>query len=195
MQEHDAFNLEVDNILQDNAKKKKKVNSGDKGHRAERELCKKFSERFGVPFERSVGSGNRWAQVKGMSQAAKDTLLGDISCPDGFKWVIESKSGYEDKVDFYSIWTDGNKTIDDFLKQVTDDSVRSGRKPILVYKRKLRPWLAFIRTEDKPEQFEVDYFMNYGIWTAVALESLLKESNEFWFHTPQSATVSKYQGN
>jgi hypothetical protein len=189
----DDFQLEIDNILADHGKqKKKKKNSGNKGSRAERELCKKLSERFGKPFERSVGSGNRWAQVKGMSQAAKDTLLGDLSCPDGFRWVLESKCGYEDKVDFHNLWVQGNKTIDDFIKQVTDDAVRSGRQPLLLYKRNLRPWVAFFRMEDRPyaegKPVVFEYALIYREWMGVALDVLLglpeaKTSGnlDFWF--------------
>ena len=61
-----------------------------------------LSARFGKPFERTVGSGARFSQVKGMTEASKQTLLGDISVPDGFHWVLECKSGYEDKIDLGS---------------------------------------------------------------------------------------------
>lgn len=189
------FDLEIEDILADNGKKKKK-NSGDKGQRAERELCKKLSARFGKPFERSVGSGNRWSQVKGMTQAAKDVYLGDITPPEGFLWVLESKCGYEDKVDIHNIWLKGNKTLDGFVKQVSDDATRSGRKPILLYKRNLRPWLAFFRKADRPylagptgvKPIEFRYSITYEDWMGVALETLLAmedikgyDNNDFWF--------------
>lgn len=193
----DEFQQEIDNILAENGtvKKKKKKNSGDKGSRAERELCKKLSERFGKPFERSVGSGARVSQVKAMTEAAKQTLLGDISIPDGFAWVLESKCGYEDKVDFHNIWTQGNKTFDSFIEQVTTDSVKAGRKPMLFYKRNLRPWLVFFRKEDRPHvdgcivrPVEFDYSLVYREWMGVSLDVLLEmqdlrspDMKDFWF--------------
>jgi hypothetical protein len=192
----DDFQQEIDNILADNGKIKKKKHSGNKGSRAERELCKKLSERFGQPFERSVGSGNRIAQVKGMTEAAKQTLLGDISVPDKFAWVLESKCGYEDKVDIHNVWIKGNKTIDSFIEQVVGDSVNAGRKPMLFYKRNLRPWIAFFRTADRPHQagplgnlpVEFDYSLNYREWMGVSLDVLLEKETlrspinmDFWF--------------
>ena len=50
---------------------------------------------FGCSFTRSIGSGNRWGQVV-LSEQAKQVFSGDICVPEGFKWVIECKGGYED---------------------------------------------------------------------------------------------------
>ena len=192
----DDFQLEIDNILAENGKEKKKKNSGAKGNRAERELCKKLTERFGKPFERSVGSGARVSQVKGMTEAAKQTLLGDISVPDRFRWVLESKCGYEDKIDLHNVWLKGNKTIDSFIEQVMGDSVKGNRQPLLLYKRNLRPWLAFFRTKDRPHQagplgnkpVEFEYSLTYRDWMAVPLDVLLElpalrtfSNQDFWF--------------
>lgn len=192
----EEFQQEIDNILAETGKVKKKKHSGNKGSRAERELCKKLSERFGQPFERSVGSGNRISQVKGMTDAAKQTLLGDISVPDKFAWVLESKCGYEDKVDLHNVWIKGNKTLDSFIDQVVGDSVNADRKPMLFYKRNLRPWLAFFRKADRPYRaggvgnlpVEFEYSLTYREWIGVALDTLLEYADlrtsknmDFWF--------------
>lgn len=195
----DEFQIEIDNIIAETGKTKKKKHSGNKGSRAERELCKKLSDRFGLPFERSQGSGNSWSYRKGMSESAKQTLLGDLSCPDGFRWVLESKCGYEDKVDLHNVWIKGIKMIDEFIDQVCADAERSNRQPMLFYKRNLRPWLAFFRTADRPYEagpngclpVQFEYSMTYREWTAVSLDSLLELKDlrsptnlDFWFKTP-----------
>jgi hypothetical protein len=161
-------------------KAKKRLNSGDKGHRTESNLCKLLSARFNKPFERSVGSGNRWAQVDELTNSSKHVLVGDIVCPDHFRWVLECKGGYEDKVDFHSIFMNGNKTVDSFLDQVTLDAGRSNRDPMLLYKRNLKQWIAFIPTKMMPK-IKIPYSLRYRDWTAVALELLLAAPDEFFF--------------
>lgn len=188
----EEFELTIENILENTYNQKKKKNSADKGKNAERNLCKLLSRRFGKHFERSLGSGARIHQVKGMSESAKNVFMGDISCPDGFKWVLESKCGYEDKIDFHSIWQNGNKTIDSFINQVTGDSIRANKKPMLLYKRNFKSWIVFIRKTDLPYINNVvvpfDYFLNYKDWVVIALDNLLSldniqdsQGNDFWF--------------
>jgi hypothetical protein len=174
---------EIENVLANHEaekKKKKKVNSGDKGDRTERALCKLLSERFGADFERSVGSGNRWKQVKSLSESSKNVLVGDIVCPDGFAWVLESKGGYEGKVDFHSLFLKGNATIDSFIEQVMADVERCKKQPMILYKRNLRQWIAFVPTALLPTGIEFDYSLNYRDWTAVALEKLLEAPDEYF---------------
>lgn len=156
------------------------VKSADKGKRAERELCKILSARFGKPFERTVASGARWAQVKEMTKAAKDTLSGDISVPDGFRWVLESKCGYEDKIDLGGLTS--NSTLDSFLAQVQADAIRSGRKPMLLYKRRLRPWLAVVPRSTFLLDADVSHSLTYKDFVVLPLASLLELPDEFWFH-------------
>ena len=42
-----------------------------------------------------------------MPAHAKETLTGDICCPKGFRFVIESKGGYN-KIDLNSMFESGN---------------------------------------------------------------------------------------
>ncbi len=176
----DEFQRQIEDIL-DHKEPTKKVNSGEKGRRNERNLCKVLTTRFGVSFERSVGSGNRWKQVKHLSKSSRDVLVGDVVCPDDFSWVLECKSGYEDKVDFHSLFVKGNKTIDDFLVQVTKDSGRSLKLPMLLYKRNMKPWLAFVRTENLPSDVEFVYKIQYRDWTIVLLDKLLEAPDSYFF--------------
>ena len=78
-----------------NKKKKKKVNGKKKGNRTELELTKILNKRFGTGFSRSVGSGNRWSQTNHMPKHAQEIFSGDLIAPLGFKFVLESKGGYE----------------------------------------------------------------------------------------------------
>lgn len=162
--------------------KKKKVDGGKKGKRVEREIVGILNERFAhlenKTFSRSVGSGNRWGQVKNLPSHAKETLTGDLCCPEGFKFVIESKGGYN-KIDLNSIFETGNTELDNFLQQVTDDSKRCGKIPLLVWKRDRRPWLAFMRTEDITGDY--DYKITYREWTCVPVKELLKLADDFFF--------------
>lgn len=162
--------------------KKKKVDGGKKGKRVEREIVAILNERFShmkeKTFSRSIGSGNRWGQVSNLPKHAKETLTGDICCPEGFKFVIESKGGYN-KIDLNSIFEHGNSELDSFLKQVTDDSKRCNKTPLLIWKRDRKPWLAFLRTSDIYGEYE--YSMQYREWTCVTVKDLLKLQDSFFF--------------
>lgn len=160
---------------------KRKVNSKGKGQRIERSLCKILEQRFGRPFERCVGSGNRWSQVKELSPAMKDTLVGDIVCPPGFLWSLECKGGYEKDIDFNSILDGGCRKIDEFLRQVGADAERCGKMPLLAYKRDRMPWVAFVRIDDMPSMMDFDYRLMYRDWGCVLLEKLLEAEDEFFF--------------
>lgn len=176
-------NQEIDDVLAglEAGGRKKKVNSGDKGDRTERKLCKILSARFGRPFERAVGSGNRWSQVKELTASARNVLVGDVVCPEGFLWVLECKGGYEADVDLSSLFVNGNKTIDKFIEQVAADSARSGKDPMLLYKRNLRPWLCGVPTRTLPADAAFGYRLVYRDWSFVALERVLELPEAFFF--------------
>jgi len=157
--------------------RKKKVNGKKKGNRNELELSKLLTSRFGKPFSRSVGSGNRWSQTM-LSEQAKQVFSGDIVVPEDFGFAIESKGGY-DSIDMSSVFMRGNSELDGFLEQAMSDARRSGRKPMMCWKKTRKPWLAFLITENL-EGYEFKYSMKYGKWTAVALDHLLKLEDEFF---------------
>lgn len=185
--------LDVDDIFGDDGKKKKKkVDGGKKGKRAERDLVNLFVARFGEGFSRSLGSGNRWGQVKKLPQHAKDTLTGDLCCPKGFKWVLESKNGYDD-IDLNLCMLKDNGLLNGFLDQVTKDVKRGGRKPMLLWKKTRRPWLAFVHTEEL-DGLHFKYKFVYGKWTAVALEKLLEVEDSFFFEEDALADVATNTG-
>lgn len=162
-------------------KKKKKKNGNRKGKRVEREIVHKLNERFkhlNESFSRSVGSGNRYGQVKNMPKHAKETLTGDLCCPQGFKFVIESKGGYSG-IDLNSILDGGNSEVDKFLEQVTEDSTRANKMPMLIWKRDRKPWLCFLKTNQINGDY--DYKITYRDWTCILLDSLLNLDDKFFF--------------
>lgn len=164
-------------------KKKKKVNGKKKGNRTELDLTKLLSERFKQSFSRTVGSGSRWSQAN-LPKHAAEVFSGDLVVPKNFKFTIESKGGY-DSIDLGSVFISGNKELDTFLDQATDDAKRCGRKPMLCWKRTRKPWMAFVLTTEV-ENREFKYSIKYGKWTGVALEYLLELENEFFINTGQA---------
>lgn len=173
--------IEIDNLFGDeNVGKKKKVNGKRKGNRVELELCKKLSDHFNDTFSRSVGSGNRWGQVSNMPEHAKITLIGDICVPEGFKWVVECKGGYDNDVDFSSVF-EGCSRIDEFIKQSEKDATQSNRLPIIMWKRSRKPWVAILRSKDVDVSL-LAYSMRYKDWSILSLNSLLSQTmKEFWY--------------
>ena len=177
--------FEVEDILNS---KPKKIKSGRKGKRVELDLIKGLNERFGSvlasrpqagKFSRSVGSGNRWGQRVHLSKAASDTYSGDIVCPEGFLFVLESKGGYND-IDLCTAFSGRQSELDSFLKQVSDDSKRCGRMPLLLWKKDRKPRLAFLNTEDLGGR-TFPCMMRYGKWTAVSFEDLVSLEDDFFF--------------
>jgi hypothetical protein len=173
-----------DDIL--SKKKTKKVDGKKKGNRTELTLTKVLNTRFGDGFSRSVGSGNRWGQVDHLPKHARDVFSGDLIVPKGFRFVIESKGGY-DGIDMSSIFVRGNSELDGFLDQVTKDSKRCNRKPLLCWKKTRKPWLAFVHTKDLAGH-NFKYKLQYGKWTAVALEHLLKLEDSFFLGSDDAGT-------
>lgn len=181
--------MEEDAEIEDIFKEKpKKIKSGKKGKRVELELIKSLNDRFSEilsarpeagKFSRSVGSGNRWGQRVHLSKAASDTYSGDIVCPEGFLFVLESKGGYND-IDLCTLFSGGQAELDGFLKQVTDDSNRCGRKPLLLWKKDRKPRLAFIRSSDLGDR-SFSCAMKYGEWTAISYDDLVSLKDEFFF--------------
>ena len=172
---------DIDNILDNNVKKKKKVDGKAKGGRTELILCKKLTKHFEVEFSKALGSGARWSQVGHLPEHAKKTLTGDVCVPENFMWVVESKGGYEDKLDLNNVCDGkGIAILDDFIEQVSRDAEYCGRKPIICWKRNRKPWLAFVREDDLLfARFE--YKVHYREWVMVNLDDLLNGPRSYWF--------------
>jgi hypothetical protein len=185
MEDEDA---DVEDIFK---KSPNKIKSGKKGKRVELELVKSLNARFSTilsanptwgKFSRSVGSGNRWGQNVHLSKNATNIYSGDIVCPEHFNFVLESKGGYNE-IDLCSAFDEGHSELNAFLQQVTDDSARCGRMPMLLWKKDRKPRLAFLKEKDLP-QIHFDYSMKYRDWKVVNFEDLIKMGEEFFFDDP-----------
>jgi hypothetical protein len=178
----------VEDILENNVKKKKKVDGKSKGDRTELNLCKFLTKHFGKEFSRALGSGSRWSQVNQLPEHAKKTLSGDICVPEGFKWVIECKGGYEGDLNLTNVCDGPIARLDEFIEQVERDAEYCNRKPIILWKRNRKPWLAFVKSDDYEldnlPSYVFEYHIQYRDWTVVQLDLLLKGTEkEFWFET------------
>jgi len=184
----------IEDILENHEKKKNKVDGKAKGDRTERNLCKFLGKHFGEEFSKAPGSGARTSQVAYLPEHAKKTLTGDICVPEGFKWVIECKGGYEDDMNLTNV-CEGVACLDEFIEQVTKDSEYCGRKPIIFWKRNRKPWLAILKIDDVPfKKPGVGYaaidptpcletFILYKGWAILHLEALFEMTEkEFWFN-------------
>lgn len=177
--------FEVDDIL---AKPPKKIKSGQKGKGAERAIVKILNARFADlldknqswgQFSRSLGSGNRWGQVSNLPKHAQDTFSGDLCCPDKFRWIIESKKGYND-VDLCSLFSGKCAELDNWLNQVERDGERSGRKPMVIWQKDRKPRIVFLKQEDMFNPMP-ETGLCYRGWVGVSFDDVLKQNNRFWF--------------
>lgn len=158
---------------------KKRIDLGRKGRRGEGGLCKLLTKRFGRPFSRVVGSGNRWSQTA-LSKEAAMVLTGDVVTPPDFRFCLESKHGYEE-IDLCSALDGGQGLLDAFLRQAVKDAKRINRLPLMCWNKDRMPWLAFLLTEHLPDHSRYAYRLYYREWIAVALTELLKLPDEFFF--------------
>lgn len=176
----------MDDILS-KKKTKTKVNGKKKGNRTELDLTKLLNARFGTGFSRTIGSGAvGTAKASYLPKHAQEVFSGDLIVPKGFRFVIESKGGY-DGIDMSSVFVRGNSELDGFLDQVTKDSKRCSRKPMLCWKKTRKPWLAFVLTKELSGR-TFKYKMQYGKWTCVALEHLLKLEDDFFLEVADGTT-------
>jgi len=189
MDEDEKVEIEVENLL---SKKTKKIRSGKKGKRVELEVVKDLNTRFNDillknpnwgRFSRTIGSGNRWGQNVYLSKSAMDNFSGDLVCPENFKFVLESKGGYND-IDLCSAFNKGQSELDSFLKQVSHDSERTGRKPMLLWKKNRKPRLAFLKSTDLSQEIhsKFEYTMKYRNWIVVSFDDLIALEDQFFFN-------------
>lgn len=192
------LDLEIENLLENNVKKKK-INGKAKGNRVELNLCKFLTKHFGEEFSRAPGSGARTSQVALLPEHAKKTLTGDICVPEGFKWVVECKGGYEDDMHLENILNgdEGMSRLDEFIQQVSKDAKYCGRKPIILWKRNRKPWIAMIKSGEILLEIMLptsghgmtwESFIVYQGWSILNFEQLLNHTKkEFWYETENSS--------
>lgn len=186
--EEENIDIEIENLLDE---KKKKIKSGKKGKRVELEVVKILNNRFSKilsknpswgRFSRSIGSGNRWGQNVYLSKSAMESFSGDLVCPTNFNFIIESKGGYGD-IDLCSAFDGGQSDLDSFLSQALEDSKRTSRKPMVLWKKDRKPRLSVIKKEDIDNKLykNFEYYMYYREWIIFYFDDLLKLEDEFFF--------------
>lgn len=184
--------LQIENILDNNKKDKPKVDGKAKGDRTELNLCKLLTKHFGTEFTKAPGSGTFATIRESLPEHAKKTLTGDLCVPEKFKWVIESKGGYEDDIDLANALDgDGVTRLDEFIEQSSRDAEYCGRKSIICWKRNRKPWLAMLKVKDLEENYSdsisefenyTPYRLCYREWVMISLDHLLKNTEkDFWF--------------
>ena len=149
---------------------KRRINSKNKGNRAELELAKILTKRFGLPFARvGVSSGARPKQVK-LDGSAKQVFTSDLVTPSGFRFSVECKSVNKD-VDLLH----QSALLDKFLKQAADDAASIEKIPFLCWKRHRKGWIAVL-----PERYVfskaivfTNYYSVYREWVVCSLDALL----------------------
>ncbi len=160
--------------------KKKRPNSGRIGKTGERELGKLFSERFPnhPPFSRCLGSGARSRQVV-LSKEALNLMEGDLVCPPLFNFTIECKLAYDD-IEITQAIAEKNAKLDSFLEQASSSAKRTEKIPLLCWRKKRRPWIAFLPKEliKPPERYLI-----YNEWIGLWLEDLFKQPDQFFFNS------------
>ena len=189
----DEKDLEIEDIFAQLNTEKKRVNGKNKGNRTELNLCKLLTKQFGDEFSKAPGSGARTSQVAYLPEHAKKTLTGDICVPEGFRWVIECKGGYEDDVNFTNVLDKeaGIPRVNEWIEQTLKDSGYCGRLPIIFWKRNRKPWLSMLRTKDleyksTPSQCisRFEYRIRYRDWSWVNLDDLFeKTERSFWYES------------
>ena len=158
----------------------KRINSKSKGNRAELELAKILTKRFGMPFARvGVSSGARPKQVQ-LASSAKQAFTSDLIVPDGFRFSVECKSVNKD-VDILA----QSALLDKFLKQTKEDAESIGKVPMLCWKRNRKGWIVVL-----PERYVfsktivfTNYYSVYREWVVCYLDALLEiDQPDFWFN-------------
>ena len=161
---------------------KKKINSKNKGNRAELELAKILTKRFGQPFARiGVSSGARPKQVK-LDGKATETFTRDLIVPEGFLFSVEVKA-VNINVDLLA----PSALLDKFLQQAANDAVSIGKIPLLCWKRNNKGWIVafpILAGLDCKVPNGLGYFSKYRDWCICRLDSLLDiDIHDFWFET------------
>lgn len=186
--EHD--DLDIDDISQ-NLNKKKKIKSGIKGKTGEAQIVKILNERFADilaanptwgGFSRSIGSGNRISQNVQLSQNAMEIFAGDLTTPAPFRFVIESKNGYNN-IDLCDCFNNKCSELDAFLAQASGDAKKVNKLPMLIWKKNRKERIAFIDSIHLPDSLKNSQItkITYLNWIGLNLETLLTLPDNWFF--------------
>lgn len=163
----------------------KRVNGKQKGNGFERKIANLLSERFagilGIEqgFRRNPDSGSFFGGSNTQRTATHSmdyAIFGDLICPRNFAFSVECKH-YKTAPTFQSIVEHTVKQWDDWLGQVVQDSINSGKQLALIVKYNNVPEIVFLQNPiaGTPESFK---YKNYYIYK---LGTFLKQPDSEFF--------------
>jgi len=162
-------------------RKRKKVNSRNKGNAFERKVCSLLNHRFNTEdFCRSPGSG-AFASTHKLPEHLK--IYGDLITPENFKFTIECKKGYnkENLCSFFKPKSEIRK----FIKQSEKDAKYSKREPMIILQQDRNTIIVITRKSsyqwDVCEETVIETKLEYKDYIICPLDELLKVGNEFFF--------------
>lgn len=152
-----------------------KINAKAKGNRVELEFAKLFTKRFDKKFTRVPMSGgfSTFHKGTGVKETAMQDLSGDIIAPEGFKFSIEIKSRME--FNFWDLLNNNNNEIDDWIRQIEEESEISKKSPLLVVKINHRKPFVLFRKE------LLEGKLIYKDYTIMRFDYFLELDNSFFF--------------
>lgn len=170
---------EISEIDSSKKERKKRINSKQKGNRAELECAKIFNKRFpDYTFKRVPQSGAIFGQsnkenTEKIDEEIKITLSGDIICPLNFKFSIEHKAYNE--ADFWGLFNESSD-LHNWMKQCKADAVFVGKEPMLIVKYNNKKRIVFTR-------FKFDnYIFEHQGWYCYWLEDYFKNPDNHFFN-------------
>lgn len=160
------------------------VNSKQKGSSNERaiaiRLSKRFEEYTGLSnsFRRNIDSGAFFGRTNQKRLETYDTskaTLGDIICPDNFKFSLECKF-YKEPPHINSLITQYCKQWDEWIEQASQDSKNSNKEMAVIIK--YNRVSEFVIIENK-----IDGICNipYKTFFVVTLDDWLNQKESYFF--------------
>jgi len=130
-----------DNFDLSKLKKKKRLNSKNKGNTFQRKVAGLFNERFKTTeFCPTPGSG-AFATTHNLPEYLK--IHGDLITPQGFYFSLEMKKGYN-KENLGSLFKD-NSAFWEFWDQTVRDAKAGKKEPLLIIQQDRQKVLAIFR--------------------------------------------------
>lgn len=155
--------------------KKPRKNSRRKGANYERKLAKQFEDRFDQPFMRTPGSGAFATTHRG--KGILNEMRGDLIVPQGFKFLIEAKSGYVSHLYMDKLF-DPRSKLYEFIRQAKRDAEKAHKEWMVIWKGDRKKDLVFTQHDRFPSSPKVVVNTNCYMYK---LENLINMPDCFWF--------------
>lgn len=173
---NEEFLEEIERVKNAN-KRKKSVNSKQKGNRGELDLCKIMEKHFKKTFKRVPQSG---AHVGGtnynssLREDAIEILAGDIITPKEFVFLIEHKNYKQEAVNITNLLSEKEYDVNRWWFQCKQDAERSKKKPLLIIKLGRSERFVFVQNNSYLEKkLEALKAINYFTYVNEERESIL----------------------